>query len=228
MKVIVYFFVVFLFHVTTKRLPTFPVMQIHLSTIFIFALVCSATISGGFACKCKFQLFKEAYESADSVVKARVTSIAPYNPFCTKGNCILATKPRFLTITFKLLRTFKGCGPRTVKFYGKTTSSSAACGFFFKKGGVYLLNSPRITQVRRLGHPTSFYNLNICQFHSVFTSLSKPDRLFLRKQLKSKPAVCLWGFQKCSFHEMHFGLKELLRMESISDRENIWPRMQDK
>lgn len=147
----------------------------------LIILVVACVTATSFACTCLPRTFTEAYLAADSVVRAKVVSVTRYAPGCTGKDCLVPLNfAGDLLVEFSLRTKYKNCGPPTKKFFGKTRSQSAACGFPFQVGQFYMLNLPKPTFVRRLGEPTRFYVLSSCQFHRQFSSLSLNRKALLR------------------------------------------------
>jgi len=153
----------------------------------LFIGIVTALTSCVLGCTCLPGTFEEFYGRADSVVSAKVLDVKKSGP-CTGLNCIPAVGT--FTYTLGLYEVFKGCGPRSRTFFAKSSVQSAACGVTLKKGDVYMLNLPQATYTRPPTGPTVFYNLNICQGHRLWSSLTKCEIYFLRYSATLKENQC--------------------------------------
>lgn len=164
------------------------------STIAFFIVASAYLATTVLGCRCIPKTFKEAYDAANSVVRAKVLSVGPYIPICNGAPCFTlapGTVVLNLLVKLRLTRTFKGCGPPSRIFYIKTASSGAACGVSLTTGKFYMFNLPLPSFVRRLGQPTMFYHINSCQFHRLFSTLTRPEKRSLRLCSKLPQNQCI-------------------------------------
>lgn len=150
--------------------------------------------SQGFGCSCIPQTFESGYHHADTVVEAKVLSMARLMPpDCALVDCHkILVWPLIPTYIYRmeLVKIFKGCGPVTKTFIVETPVMSINCGIQMTEGTEHVLHLMHITRMNHKNIPREFYELNICQGHRLKDSLSDSQIIFLQYESKQPQNQC--------------------------------------
>lgn len=164
--------------------------------ISVFLAVLSALYLRSFACSCVQSSFKQTFDWAHTVIKARAISVE-FDPFPSPPPCVLAQPPclllpppfgRVVRFKLRLLRVYKGSG--TARTF-KGVSTTGCGGLVLAKRRVYYLP---------LGKPTTLhgeddvYSIGNCAGNGdqLFSSLTGAQKRQLRRCSRLENGCAEW------------------------------------
>lgn len=176
-------------------MPSLPTIASIILPLLMFAVLPSID-----ACTCLGGTFRDFYDRAHLVVKAKVLRVTieqtptptPAPSPCLSGQpcAILVPIGRSPQVDYKLLAqtVYKGCAPKTRLFQGRSVSRLFGCGaILLQTSQVYMLN---LFEPVREGKGKAYFSVGSCQGIKRFEDLSAQEMWFLQRQAENRTTKC--------------------------------------
>lgn len=156
-------------------------MGISFTQLIAFNALLAVTLS----CSCFPSTFEKRYCSAPVSIRGKILDRFDNCP----GTCdAIADQGRGRIYYFvEVIRKYKGNAlPKYI--FLTTAVNGALCGINLQVGGIYLLNLGNAQT--NDDFPGSFYSVGLCNFPTLWKSLSKAQRKFVKKNAKGGAGMC--------------------------------------